>query len=209
MKDGDKKKIREQFVSMRGALTEDFIAGASLEIIRRLSGFEALKNTENICAFFPSYGEPRIIPFLEKMLGGGKKIFLPKYSQKNGNYAMAAAANFADSLAPGKFGIMEPIGNEILSEKSNRSTAWLVPGIAFDKLGMRIGYGKGIYDILLETRPELKVGICYQRQIVGRIEPESHDVKMNYIFTEEEIYKVRASCKTQKTKKEIENYECI
>jgi 5-formyltetrahydrofolate cyclo-ligase len=190
MKDGHGKKIREQFISMRGALTEDFIAGASLEIIRRLSGFEALKNAENICAFFPSYGEPLIIPFLEEMLGSGKKILLPKYSRKNGNYAMAAVANFADSLAPGKFGIMEPAGNDVPDEKSSRSTVWLVPGVAFDRAGTRIGYGKGIYDILLETRPELKVGICYQWQIVGRIEPESHDVKMNYIFTEKEIYKI-------------------
>ena len=67
----------------------------------------------------------------------------------------------------------------------------VVPAVAFDKNGYRIGYGGGFYDkFLSKIGNSIKVGIAYNFQIVNNIIPESHDIKMDYIVTEEKIITV-------------------
>ena len=63
----------------------------------------------------------------------------------------------------------------------------LVPGLAFDRNGGRMGFGKGYYDRLLESSNAVKIGLCYDFQILEKIPTESHDVPMNFVITEKEI----------------------
>ncbi len=82
----------------------------------------------------------------------------------------------------------------ILSQKPDELTtrdfdAWIVPGIVFDKLGHRIGFGKGTYDRLLEKSAGLKIGVCFYCQISPTPLPRaSHDVRMDILVTEEQVY---------------------
>ena len=75
--------------------------------------------------------------------------------------------------------------------KENNIDVILVPGLAFDRNGGRMGFGKGYYDRLLESSKAVKIGLCYDFQILEKIPTESHDVPMNFVITEKEILEIR------------------
>ena len=76
--------------------------------------------------------------------------------------------------------------NQSNSDK-HKIDLFLVPGVAFDKSGNRLGYGKGYYDQLLHNTTGLKIGICFDCQVVDAIPNETHDIKMDIIVTESRI----------------------
>jgi 5-formyltetrahydrofolate cyclo-ligase len=193
MKIESKTKIRKEFLEKRKGLDKNFILEASSKICKKVSSLPFVSETKLLCGYYPICGEPKIMRILEAMREQGAKIFLPKYLPPSKSYTVAAVANFAD-LRPGKFGIHEPAGTDFPAEKDFLSMIWLVPGIAFDVDGNRIGFGGGTYDRLLKQSSGEKIGICYQLQVLNRIVPNRDDVKMDHVITEEKIY----NCKKNK-----------
>lgn len=104
-----------------------------------------------------------------------KNIYLPKV-----NGFDLEIIKYNKSLNLGAFNIYEPIGP---TENINTIDLIIVPGIAFDKQGNRLGRGKGYYDRLLSKSSSLKIGIGYDFQIFDRIATESHDIPMDAIIT--------------------------
>lgn len=94
-----------------------------------------------------------------------------------------------DDLKKGAYGILEPSVVKTADEKD--IDVILVPGLAFDRHGGRMGFGKGYYDRLLETSIAVKIGLCYDFQLFDTIPTESHDVPMDFIITEKEICEIR------------------
>ena len=64
----------------------------------------------------------------------------------------------------------------------------LIPGLAFAKNGLRLGYGKGVYDRLLINIKTLKIAVAYDFQIIDYLEGESHDLKVDFIITEQRVF---------------------
>ena len=93
--------------------------------------------------------------------------------------------NSMDDMKKGAYGILEP--KTVRKADENNIDVILVPGLAFDRNGGRMGFGKGYYDRLLESSKAVKIGLCYDFQILEKIPTESHDVPMNFVITEKEI----------------------
>ena len=91
-----------------------------------------------------------------------------------------------EDISLGPFGIREANNNTII--QSSKIDCFLVPGLAFDVSGNRLGYGKGIYDQLLANSAGIKLGICSENQLLDNIPTEKHDVPMNYILTENKLF---------------------
>ena len=90
-------------------------------------------------------------------------------------------------LGSGTFGIMEPTGERkaIFDEKG----LMILPGAAFDRLGNRIGYGKGCYDRYLAAHGKIRtIGAAFEFQILDRIKPEKTDVRVDLLATEKGMY---------------------
>lgn len=88
------------------------------------------------------------------------------------------------TFAQGPYGVLEPASDSTLLDLS-KIQGLLIPGLAFNKNGNRLGKGKGFYDKTLETYQGLKVGVCFDFQITEHPLPiEAHDVKMDFIITE-------------------------
>ena len=85
------------------------------------------------------------------------------------------------------FSVLEPCGTETADIK--KIDAVLVPGIAFDKNGARVGFGKGCYDRFLKNVSAIKIGVCYDFQICEKICDEEHDIKMDFLISENGMYK--------------------
>lgn len=82
------------------------------------------------------------------------------------------------------FGVSEPIGNFY----QDKIDLIIVPGVAFDSKGNRLGYGKGYYDKYLKGKNIYKIGVCFNEQVVDNLPIDKHDIKMNLIITDEKKY---------------------
>ena len=122
----------------------------------------------------------------------GKTVALPRYLADAGVYG--AAVFRGENLSARTFGIHEP-GPEAPALPLNRLDFVLVPGVAFDRSGRRLGRGKGFYDRLLAEVTGVKCGVALEEQIVERLPSEPHDVAMDLILTPSRWIDVRSGGK--------------
>jgi len=133
--------------------------------------------------FFASLAdELDLWPLLEKSLTVKEVVALPRFDAPTGRYVAARVRDLQRDLCPGKFGVREP-------DKStpriplNRLDLVLVPGVAFDVRGWRLGRGKSFYDRLLTDFRGTKCGVAFDEQIVDAIPVEPHDIQLDCILT--------------------------
>ena len=139
---------------------------------------------QQILTYMPIRGEVDVVSFLET---SPITIGVPKVLSKD---TMSFYALTKDrKLIKSSFGILEPIGlgQPLLPDDQ---TLILIPGVLYDKKGHRWGYGGGYYDRFLSEFPRgIKVGVTYEELLQESIESKKHDVAMDYILTENNLYK--------------------
>lgn len=148
----------------------------------RLTQQEVWKRARYISFFAPMPDEPDIWPLISQALMSGKIVALPRFSQPSQSYVVCHVKDLQADLQIGAFGIREPA--EGCSEVPlNRLDLVLVPGVAFDARGRRLGRGKGFYDRLLAGASGTKCGVAFDEQIVAEVPVLPHDVSVNCILT--------------------------
>jgi 5-formyltetrahydrofolate cyclo-ligase len=152
-----------------------------------------LRSAGTVLFFAPMSDELDVWPLLEKFLAAGKICALPFYDAEKKHYGARQIKNSAADLIAGKFGVREPI-SDCFEIPLERFDLVLVPGMAFDWSGNRLGRGKGFYDRLLEKSSGIKCGVSYDFQLLEKIPIELHDAKVDFIFTPERC--LNASKKT-------------
>ncbi|MCK4327413.1 MAG: 5-formyltetrahydrofolate cyclo-ligase [Candidatus Diapherotrites archaeon] len=110
-----------------------------------------------------------------------KKVFLPFVEGGEMGYAQIQSM---EGLEPGKYGIMEPLDKE---PSSAGLDLVVVPGIAFDESGHRVGYGGGYYDRFLPAANAFTIGLAYDAQVIEDIPAEGHDCPVKKIVTETRV----------------------
>lgn len=175
-----KSDLRKTILRIRSSLTEEEQRLKSCIISKKLYDTELFKENENILIYADYNGEVFTKEIIEYCLVSNKKVAVPKVLSE-GEMEFFRIYNY-DDLAEGYKGIKEPLTKEEFSPKEGLV---VVPGVAFDKDGIRIGYGKGFYDRYLERHKEYKkIALAYSCQIVEHIPAETHDERMNLIITE-------------------------
>ncbi len=98
-------------------------------------------------------------------------------------------SDLEDDLRPGSYGIMEPGDHTALLKNTDRIDLCVVPGVAFDRHGNRIGHGAGFYDnFLARLSPRtLKVALAFDLQMLDSVPHSEHDIAMDMIITEQEV----------------------
>lgn len=185
----DKKAIRAAILEKRDSLSAGQRQAKDEEIKKRLLALEEFKRAKTVLLYASFRSEVGTAGIIREALEAGKRVLLPKVeSDELELYEIKGARG----LSRGYMGIPEPEAagkpEDILS-----AGAVIVPGVAFDTLGGRLGYGKGFYDRLLSRRGERSkdiplVGLAYEVQIYGEKLPvTAGDVPMDKIVTEERI----------------------
>jgi 5-formyltetrahydrofolate cyclo-ligase len=147
----------------------------SARIVEQLRCWDAWKNARKVCAFWPLPDEPGVlVPWPVD-----REVVLPRVE---GDRMTMFVAGSRDELVPGAFGILEPPGSAV-SVDPPAFDVILVPGLAFDRSGGRLGRGRGYYDKFLTGASGLKVGVCFDEQIVETIPREIHDIAMDALVT--------------------------
>ena len=177
-----KNQLKESILKKRNSLSKEEIIEKSSKIKGNLFSLDYYKKSKTIMFFVSFNSEVDTHDMIRDALKS-KTVVVPKvaYHEIEPSFII----DF-DNLIPGKFGILEPIETMKIAYKN--IDLILVPGIAFDKEGHRIGYGFGYYDKFLKKVPKaIKIGLAFDFQIVDKIPREMHDVPVDLIVTEERV----------------------
>jgi 5-formyltetrahydrofolate cyclo-ligase len=177
----DKATLREAMRRELRALSAAHRQSASAQLCQRLRAESLWTNAKSLLLFAPLSDEPDINPLLEDAWRSQRLVALPRYDAALGRYE-AALVRHREDLHRGKFGAFEP-GAGCPALPLNPLDLILVPGIAFDFGGRRLGRGKGFYDRLLAEVPGHKCGVAFDLQVVTGLPEESHDVRVDSILT--------------------------
>lgn len=164
----------------------------SLAIGRRLFRISFYREAERLLCYVAIDGEVQTRPILEKALRDGKKVFIPVVTDKNRRHMVAARIKDPqkDLSHRGHYGIPHPLklsAQEISLEKMDLV---IVPGVAFDGQGVRLGRGLGYFDRFLSRIPASipRIGLAYECQMAGKVPARPHDERMQMVVTEKRSY---------------------
>jgi len=177
-----KAQIREQIRSRLATISPAERAELSRQTVSRLAKQEVWQISKSVLGYLALKDELDMFVALEVALKMGKTVTLPRHVQEEGVYCAAVLSGEARQFLKGAFGIPEP-SSEAPVIPLNRLDFVLVPGLAFDPRGRRLGRGKGFYDRLLAQVSGIKCGVALDEQIVEELPAEPHDMAMNFILT--------------------------
>lgn len=140
------------------------------------------RGAKTVLLYAPMPDEIDVRPLIREALALGKTVALPKFRPQTGDYAAVQIRDWDADCRPAKFGIPEPV-DACPPLDTNRLDLILVPGVAFDITGRRLGRGRGYYDRLLAQSGGVKCGVAFDPQITGPIPSEPHDVRLDCILT--------------------------
>lgn len=176
-----KKELRSKMKSRLRELTPKEYRVLNYTLNSNFFKLEILKKVNYIMIYYSVRNEVNTVPIIKYLLKTGKTVTLPVCTPELD--LKAAVINDFRQLQPAPFGLMEP-GPESLRLDNNKLQLIVVPGVAFDDKGYRLGHGAGYYDRFLSKTPNaFKLGLAYDFQLVPEVPAESHDIKMNGLLT--------------------------
>lgn len=190
MRQSDKQAIRQRILSGRAQLSAELRAEYSADIAERVLQLPECLAAGAVLGYMNFGTEFASERFAARVLADGKRLALPKVNRHANHLDLYWVDDFENQLAPGLWGIREPIVERCKRlESLNEVEFALLPGVAFTRDGARLGYGGGFYDKLLagsgdgRERPVL-VAAAFSLQIVERLPQEATDIKVERIVTE-------------------------
>ncbi len=175
-----KSELRAKIRTALKKISPAVRAVESIDLCERLK--TQLPSAHIILFFAPLPDELDVWPLLEFSMALGTTCALPVFDAVKKLYVARGLDRLATDIVTGKFGVREPAAScaEIPSDKFDLV---LVPGLAFDLSGNRLGRGQGFYDRLLEKISGIKCGVGYDFQLLENIPAEPHDAKVDFIVT--------------------------
>ncbi len=179
-----KAALRKHLLEKRDATSAELRDISSGQIYENLKKISLYANSQNIACYSPIGSEVNTSNIMLNILEQGKNLLLPRVV--NDNLEFYVVPNLK-KLEKGSFEIMEPKDN---SQKAKKIDCILIPTVGISKLGYRLGYGRGYYDKFLSLTDTVKISLTYSKQIVKSIPSDLHDIKMDWIITEDESVKI-------------------
>ena len=176
----DKKALRRAIGEKKRALTEAQIVESSARLADRLFETEQYRQAKSLYAYLSFNQEVRTAPIIERAWADGKRVAVPKVI---GRDMVFISLESFDQLADGYYGIPEPVENGPVADDTTALV--LMPGLAFDPQGHRVGYGGGFYDRFLEQEPNHPlVALCFGFQLFDHLDVEAHDVPVDLVISD-------------------------
>lgn len=175
-----KEEARRRIKAQKSLLDNQERLIAASRVFERLEQTAAFIMAENILMYHSLPDELSTLEFIDKW-HGRKHFFLPRVNGVN----LEILPYDRSKLRLGAFQIEEPDGDDVCD--INRIELIVVPGVAYDRSGNRVGRGKGYYDRLLADTRATKIGVGYDFQLVDELESESHDIKVDMVITDNGI----------------------
>jgi 5-formyltetrahydrofolate cyclo-ligase len=172
----DKPRLRRHFRSLRERLSAEEVAAASAALCQRLAAWPVLQEARAILTYLAFRNEPGLgllfdlLPHVRWAVPRvqGRRLALHPYDPAR--------------LVRHRFGMLEPAADLPLVDPATLNVV-LAPGVAFDRRGVRLGFGGGYYDRFLPTTPALRVGVTYDCCLADELPRGEHDQRMDWVVT--------------------------
>lgn len=178
----DKRALRKAIGTQKRALTAEQIETRSAALAQRLYQTRHYKAARSLYAYLSFNQEVRTEPIIRQAWKDGKRVAVPKIVGRD--MVFIWLDSFDDLLPQGNYGILEPASDGPVAD--DETALILMPGLAFDAQGHRIGYGGGYYDRYLSAHPgHPTVALCYPFQLFQCLLTEDHDIPVDLVITEQ------------------------
>lgn len=176
-----KKIMRSKFRDILSQMPIKTRAMKSREITSRLSQEKLFQGASAIFTYVALPHEVQTLGLIKQALRLGKKVFAPKIKGRNLNFEIREILDANKGLKKGRYGVLEPVSKKKI--KAPKLDLIIVPGLAYDKKGNRLGRGGGYFDRFLENAKSIpKVGLAFKEQMVRKIPMEAHDVPVDHVI---------------------------
>lgn len=174
----NKQELRQAIRARKRAMTEEDILRRSEILAEKFARSDAYRAAKTIYGYLPYNQEVRTVPMLRRALEEGKRVAVPKVY---GDDMKFIYLDDLSQVAKGYAGIPEPVADGPVAQ--DETALVLMPGLAFDRAGHRIGYGGGFYDKFLAREPHHPtVALCYDFQVMDRLETEEFDIPVDLVI---------------------------
>jgi 5-formyltetrahydrofolate cyclo-ligase len=182
----EKQKIRERMRSVRQALSPSEVREGSRLVTRALLDRENLNKADLICTYVGVGKEIQTASLIETLLAAGKKVVVPDWEGwKQGSGLRIVQIKGLDDLNSENRIVPQPRVLEDRLIRTQDVEVFLVPGLAFDILGNRLGMGGGYFDRLLSLSSPFAnlIGLAYDFQVIDRLPVGNHDVPIHHVIS--------------------------
>jgi len=188
-----KKELRKKIIAARKDLAREVVDAKSAEIFKKIVSLKQYQKAKVIMAYLAIKNEVETVPFILQALAEGKRIIIPVCQKETTTIIPAEIKNYPEDLEPGAWGILEPKPDRLYPVDPQEIDLIIIPGVAFDEQGNRLGYGAGYYDRFLpRLRADvLKIAPAYDLQIVPTVYPGEYDRPVDIVVTETRILMCR------------------
>jgi 5-formyltetrahydrofolate cyclo-ligase len=174
----DKKQLRKEIREKKRAMTEAQIEEKSRRLGQLFADSELYRKAKTIYGYLPYNQEVRTVPMLLRALADGKRVAVPKVY---GDEMKFIYLDDFSAVEKGYAGIPEPMADEPVAD--DETALVLMPGLAFDPQGHRIGYGGGFYDKFLAKEPNHPtLALCYDFQMLPELKTEEFDIPVDQVL---------------------------
>ncbi len=172
----NKKELRKSITAQKLRLREEQIQAASQVLCRQLEAHPLYREASSVYLYLSYNQEVRTEPLIQKAREDGKRVAVPKILDGDMVFLWLEEDTV---IAPGYKGIPEPVAG---LPADDPHALVLLPGLAFDREGHRIGYGGGFYDRFLAAEAHPTVALCFAFQLVDSLPVEAHDIPADAVL---------------------------
>lgn len=185
-----KKQLRAEHLARRRSLPADEKAARDQQITSLFVSLTSYRYAETLLLYYPRADEIDTLEILSVALAGGKRVALP-CTNRDGTMIFRYISSEND-LIPGNFNIPEPSPDcePFDPDVAAKGTLMILPGLAFDRSGYRLGYGKGYYDRYLENRSIATAGLIYSDFVSPKLPRGRYDLPVQFLVTEKGVIRV-------------------
>lgn len=174
----NKQELRRAIRERKRAMTEEEIVERSNALAEKFYHTPAYQAAATIYGYLPYNQEVRTVPMLQRALDEGKRVAVPKVYGEEMRFIYLEDLT---QVSKGYAGIPEPIADAPVAE--DKQALVLMPGLAFDPQGHRIGYGGGFYDKFLAKEPHHPtLALCYEFQMLAHLDTEEFDIPVDTVL---------------------------
>lgn len=186
-----KKELRKNILAIRRGMSREEVAAGSDRFAEHLCAWPVYQAAKNVMLYLAMPDEPHMEKIISHALSAGKTVCVPHMRETRGLMDAAIITNLND-LIVGQFNLLTPNPATLKLLEPGELDLIIVPGVAFDQEGRRLGMGAGYYDrfLLKASKAEL-IGAAWVAQILETIPTDEHDRPVNYLLTEDGIFTCR------------------
>jgi len=182
-----KKNLRNEMKAKLAQLKPEELKSKSALLEKKFIESPEFEAADSLLIYVAMDSEPETRGIIAEALRTGKRVFAPKVE---GDFICVCQLHSLTHLKPGKFGIHEPPGETKCDLRE--FDAVIIPGMAFDLHGGRLGRGGGFYDRLLSSTSGEFIGFAFDEQVVAEVPKMEHDVHVHKIFTDKRVVECKA-----------------